>query len=68
MNPAKMHVFDELNAIPESVDNEIEILDQLYHRIRLQASRESASRDGVFTTDEVRAHFRNRRERRVVSQ
>jgi hypothetical protein len=67
MSTAKAAIFDEINAMPDNLD-ELEIIDSLYHRIRLKQSRESIEEYGTLSTDEVREYFRNKREKRQAVQ
>ena len=67
MSTAKAAIFDEINAMPDNLD-ELEIIDSLYHRVRLKQSRESIEEYGTLSTDEVREYFRNKREKRQAVQ
>ena len=67
MSTAKAAIFDEINAMPDNLD-ELEIIDSLYHRMRLKQSRESIEEYGTLSTDEVREYFRNKREKRQGAQ
>ena len=67
MSTAKAAIFDEINAMPDNLD-ELEIIASLYHRVRLKQSRESIEEYGTLSTDEVREYFRNKREKRQAVQ
>ena len=60
MNEAKTFVFDEVNSMPDNL-NELEIIHHLYHRLRLKQSRNSIEEYGTLSSDEVRAYFQEKR-------
>ncbi|MBQ7506155.1 MAG: hypothetical protein IJT05_02410 [Lachnospiraceae bacterium] len=66
MSTAKAAIFDEINSMPDSLD-ESEIIDSLYHRFRLKQSRESIEEYGTLSTDEVRDYFREKRAKRQAA-
>lgn len=67
MSTAKAAIFDEINSMPDNLD-ESEIIDSLYHRLRLKQSRESIEEYGTLSTDEVREYFREKRAKRQAAQ
>ena len=67
MSTAKAAIFDAINSMPDNLD-ELGIIDNLYHRLRLKHSRDSVEEYGALSTDEVREYFRSKREKRQMTQ
>lgn len=67
MSIAKEKIINELNAIPDDMDDELEVINNLYHRVRLKYSKESVEKYGTFSTDEVREYFTAKRVQVAVS-
>ncbi|MBR1634129.1 MAG: hypothetical protein IJ682_03600 [Lachnospiraceae bacterium] len=67
MSIAKEKIMKELNAISDDMDDELEVINNLYHRVRLKYSKESVEKYGTFSTDEVREYFMAKRKQAVVS-
>ena len=63
MSTAKAAILNELNMISDNMDDEFEILDSLYRRMRLKQSRDSIQEYGTLSTDEVRNFFEQKREK-----
>ena len=63
---AKAIVRDMLEDIPDDIQEEMDILECLYKRMKLEISRESAHENGTFSTKEVRAYFAKKHERNSV--
>ena len=61
MSTAKAMIIDELDSISDNITDEIEILDNLYHRIRIKKGRESILNEGGLSTADVRAFFEQKR-------
>lgn len=61
MSDAKAAVMEELDAVSDDLDDEMQIVNNLYHRMRLKLSRESAAEDGTYSTNEVREFFARKR-------
>lgn len=66
MSDAKSFIFDEVLSMPDNLD-ELEIINNLYHKVRLKESRESIIEYGTLSTDEVKAYFLQKRAKRFVS-
>lgn len=60
MSESKSQVIKILNSIPDDM-SEMEIVERLYMLTRLEHSIERCEKEGVYTNDEVRAHFANRK-------
>lgn len=63
MSEAKTIVMNALRDIPDTIDDKYEVLDNLYHRIRLKESRDSASNQGTLSTEDVREFFERKRKK-----
>ena len=63
MSRAKETVLYALNEVPENVDDEIEVINTLYHNVRLSMSRQAVTDGNVYSTDDVRDYFTKKRQR-----
>ncbi len=62
MSDAKKHVLNALNDIPDDIDDEIEVVNNLYHRLRLDEGRKAVADGNTFSTDDVREYFAKKRQ------
>ena len=60
MSESKSQVLKILNTIPDEM-SEMEIVERLYMLTRLEHSIERCEKEGVYSDEEVTAHFQNRR-------
>jgi uncharacterized protein YoxC len=57
MSTAKEIIVNKLEYISDDVQDEFEVLDDLYKLLKLEKSRASVKSEGTFSTTEVREHF-----------
>ena len=62
MSDAKKHVLNALNDISDDIDDEIEVVNNLYHRLRLDEGRKAVADGNSFSTDDVRKYFAQKRQ------
>ena len=63
MSVAKAQVMDILQKIPDTVNDEFQIVDDLYKLLKLKRSQNSIKEQGTMTGDEVKSHFKARKRR-----
>lgn len=62
MSEAKLKVMESLQEIPDSIEDELQIIDDLYKLVKLRRSQKSIIEQGTMTTAEVKDYFAKRRE------
>lgn len=60
MSNAKQIIINQLSIISDDIQDEFEVLENLYKLLRLERSRQSVEENGSYSTDEVREHFRKK--------
>ena len=60
MSDSKASIIEKLKSIPDDM-NEEEILGSLYMLMRLEHSRNRCETEGVYSDEEVEAHFTGKR-------
>ena len=63
MSTAKLQVMEILQQIPDTINDEFQVVDDLYKLLKLRKSQNSIKEQGTMTTDEVKDHFKARRRR-----
>lgn len=66
MSTAKKLIIDNLSSIPDDIQDEFEVMENLYKLLRFQKSQQSIAEDGGYTTDEVRKIFQEKHEERTI--
>ena len=61
MSTAKQLLINRINTVSDDME-ELEIIERLYMLARLEHSIHRCETEGTLTTDEVRNHFKNKRE------
>lgn len=54
MSTAKKLIIDNLSNIPDDIQDEFEVMENLYKLLRFKKSQQSIAENGGYTTDEVR--------------
>ncbi len=62
MNSAKEKVLNILNDVPDTVEDEIDVMNNIYHNIRLNLSRQAIEDGDVYSTEDVRDYFSKKRQ------
>ena len=62
MSKAKQNIMNALNEVPDSIEDEIDVINNLYHNVRLNISREAVKKGDVYSTEEVRGYFERKRQ------
>lgn len=60
MSNAKQIIINQLSIISDDIQDEFEILENLYKLLRLEKSRQSIEENGSYSTDEVRQYFKKK--------
>ena len=60
MSNAKQIIINQLSIIPDDIQDEFEVLENLYKLLRLERSRQSVEENGSYSTDEVRQYFQKK--------
>ncbi len=60
MSTAKQVIINQLSIIPDDIQDEFEVLENLYKLLRLERSRQSVEENGSYSTDEVRQYFKKK--------
>ena len=58
MSNAKQIIINQLSIISDDIQDEFEVLENLYKLLRLERSRQSVEENGSYSTDEVRQYFK----------
>lgn len=66
MSTAKQLIIDNLSNISDDIQDEFEVIENLYMLLRLKKSQQSVAANGGYTTDEVRKMFQKSSEDRKV--
>lgn len=66
MSTAKKMIIDNLSDIPDDIQDEFEVMENLYKLLRFKKSQQSLSENGGYTTDEVRKIFQEKHEERTI--
>ena len=66
MSTAKAQVMEILQQIPDTISDEFQVVDDLYKLLKLKKSQDSIEKQGTMTTDEVKGHFKARKNRMAV--
>ena len=66
MSTAKQLIIDNLSNISDDIQDEFEVIENLYMLLRLKKSQQSVAENGGHTTDEVRKMFQKSSEERKV--
>jgi predicted transcriptional regulator len=56
MGNSKQKIIEKLNCIPDGLSEE-EIIERLYRMTRLEHSKQRCEKEGIFTDEQVMAHF-----------
>lgn len=67
MSTAKQVIMNNLSVIPDDIQDEFEVLENLYKLLKLQRSIQSVQEDGSYTTDEVRQLFEDKHKKSEAS-
>lgn len=62
MSGAKAAVMNNLQKVPDNITDEIEVINRLYVLARLEHSRNRCDEEGVYSDEDVEAHFLKKRE------
>ena len=54
MSIAKQVIIENLSNIPDDIQDEFEVIENLYKLLRYRKSKESTNQNGGHTTDEVK--------------
>ena len=65
MSTAKQLIIDNLSDISDGIQDEFEVMENLYKLLRFK-SQQSITEYGGHTTDEVRKMFQKKREERTI--
>lgn len=60
MSNAKQMIIKNLSDISDDIQDEFEILENLYKLLKLEKSRQSVKEEGSYSTDEVRQYFQEK--------
>lgn len=60
MNTAKKLIIDNLSHIPDDIQDEFEVMENLYKLLRFKKSQQFVTEYGGYTTDEVRKMFQEK--------
>lgn len=60
MSTAKQAIINNLSVIPDDIQDEFEILENLYKLLKLEKSIQSVEKEGSYSTDEVRQFFQKK--------
>ena len=66
MSTAKQLIIDNLSNISNYIQDEFEVIENLYKLLRLKKSQQSVAENGGRTTDKVRKMFHKSSEERKV--
>lgn len=66
MSTAKKLIIDNLSNIPDDIQDEFEVMENLYKLLRFKKSQQSVAENGGYTTDEVRKMFQKKHEERTI--
>lgn len=66
MSTAKKLIIDNLSNIPDDIQDEFEVMENLYKLLRFRKSQRSVAENGGYTTDEVRKMFQEKHEERTI--
>ena len=66
MSTAKQLIIDNLSDISDGIQDEFEVMENLYKLLRFKKSQQSITEYGGHTTDEVRKMFQKKREERTI--
>ena len=66
MSTAKQLIIDNLSNISDDIQDEFEVMENLYKLLRFKKSQQSIAENGGHTTDEVRKMFQKKREERTI--
>ena len=66
MSTAKQLIIDNLSNISDDIQDEFEVIENLYKLLRLKKSQQSVAENGGHTMDEVRKMFQKPSEDRKV--
>ena len=66
MSTAKQLIIDNLSNISDEIQDEFEVIENLYKLLRLKKSQQSVAENGGHTTDEVRKMLQKPSEDRKV--
>lgn len=66
MSTAKKLIIDNLSDIPDDIQDEFEVMENLYKLLRFKKSQQSIAENGGYTTDEVRKMFQEKHEERTI--
>lgn len=64
MSTAKQLIMENLSNIPDDIQDEFEVMDNLYKLLRYRKSKQSIETNGGHTTEEVREYFMKKTEER----
>ena len=62
MSTAKAMVLNELSEMPDEINDEFQIVENLYKILKLKKSQKSVQEQGTLSTSDVRKHFSEKRE------
>ena len=60
MSTAKQLIIDNLSDISDGIQDEFEVMENLYKLLRFKKSQQSITENGGHTTDEVRKMFQKK--------
>ena len=61
MSTAKAMVLNELSEMPDEINDEFQIVENLYKILKLKKSQKSVQEQGTLSTSDVRKHFSEKR-------
>ena len=62
MNGAKTAVLNNLQKVPDTITDEMEVISRLYALARFEHSKKRCEEEGVLSDEDVEAHFMKKRE------
>ena len=62
MSGAKTAVLNNLQKVPDTITDEMEVISRLYALVRFEHSKKRCEEEGVLSDEDVEAHFMKKRE------
>ncbi|MCH5266671.1 MAG: hypothetical protein J1F02_12285 [Lachnospiraceae bacterium] len=66
MSTAKQLILESLSGIPDDIQDEFEVMENLYKLLRYRKSKQSIASNGGQSTEDVRAMFQQKHEERKM--
>lgn len=60
MSTAKQSIINRVSVMSDGIQDEFEILENLYKLLKLEKSRQSVKEEGGYSTEEVRKYFQKK--------